>query len=375
MILYITIAISFIYIWLIISLIKHWEEIPNTSIAENFTPKISLSVIIIARNEEENITSCLNSILENDFPKDQFEIIVVDDHSEDRTIQLIESLNQKNITVLPLADYLDGKKVNAFKKVGIKYAFEYVQHDYILHTDADCIVPKNWLRTTAYNFERGIKLQAAPIGFKPVTSFLHWFQQLDMYTLMASTNAGIRSQNWYLANGANLAYHKASLLANIYDESDQYASGDDVFLINQMAENNANEIYFEPNIIVNTKPVDLLNEFINQRIRWAGKNKNLAKGKMKNILVIPVITNLWFFVLIFLVPFYPKLTVISLITILLLKCMVDYILLNYMQEQLNPNQKNRNFLLAFICYPFYIILIGIFSLIKKSYQWKSRKVQ
>lgn len=374
MILYFSIAISFIYAWLIISLIHHWDENSTTALPSDYNPAISISVIIIARNEENNIVACLNSILSNNFPIEQFEIIVVDDHSEDQTVQKIQNLKVRNITILSLADYVGSQKINAFKKTGIKYALQHVKNDFIMHTDADCIVPENWLKKTAYNFEQGIKLQAAPISFTPINSFLDWFQQLDMYTLMASTNAGIKSKNWYLANGANLAYQHSSLPANVYSESNEFASGDDVYLINQMA-NHTDQIYFEPGLIVKTTPVENLKHFIRQRIRWAGKNRSLGKGKMKNILIIPVLANLWIFILLFFLPFMPKLAIISITVYLLLKAMIDYILLHYMQKQLNPSEGIHGFLLAFFCYPVYMNVIGIVSLFTKSYEWKARRVQ
>jgi len=371
---YTSITISCIYALLIISLIRRWEENSTQNPPSGYHPSNSLSVIIIARNEEENIVGCLNSVLSNDFPKEQYEIIVVDDHSTDKTIQKIQNIASANIKILSLADYVGSKKVNAFKKEGIIYALQHTKFDYIIHTDADCHVPNNWLIKTAYNFEQGIKLQAAPIGFKPTKSFLDWFQQLDMYTLMACTNAGIRSKKWYLANGANLAYQHSSLPANIYSESDKFASGDDVYLINQMAQKNADQLLFDASLKVTTPPIENLQHFIRQRIRWAGKNRNLGKGKMKNILLIPVITNLWVFIILFLIPFVPKIAIVTLFFFLLTKAMIDYAFLNYMQESLNPDQKNRYFLPAFICYPFYIIIIGIVSLFTKSYIWKSRRV-
>ena len=372
--LYFSIAISCIYGWLIISLIQAWEESSRNQIPENYIPQIGISVIIIARNEEENISDCLLSILANDFPKNQFEIIVVDDHSEDSTIETIQNIDADNIKVLSLESFTGSKKINAYKKAGIQYALQHAKFDYILHTDADCLVPENWIKQTAYNFEQGIKMQAGPIGFKPVSSFLEQFQQLDMYTLMASTNAGIKSKRWYLANGANLAYQHSSLPENIYQESDLFASGDDVFLINQMAEYQADKIHFEEGILVTTVPVNKLKDFIRQRVRWAGKNKNLSKGKMKNILLVPVLTNLWVLVLLALIPFYPKIAIICFSIFLFLKALVDYTLLNYMHDRLNAYNTFKGFPLGFLCYPVYITLIGIVSLVTKRYEWKSRRV-
>ena len=42
-----------------------------------------VSVVVAARNEENDIEACLRSILANDYPPDAFEVIVVDDFSEE----------------------------------------------------------------------------------------------------------------------------------------------------------------------------------------------------------------------------------------------------------------------------------------------------
>ena len=370
-----TVLICLAYTFLIINLMKHWEEIPAVNIPEEYQAKIKLSVVIIARNEEGNIKKCIQSILDNDFPISSYEIIVVDDHSEDTTIQEIEGFANERIRVLHLGNFLKDGKTNAFKKAGIQYALQNAKYNHIIHTDADCVVPTNWLRITAWNFKKGTKLQAGPVGFSPVHSFLSWFQQLDMYTLMASTNAGIRSQNWYLANGANLAYAKSSLPQDIYKESNRYASGDDVYLINRFAENHGDEIVFESLIPIRTTPIENWKSFINQRKRWAGKNRQLAKGKMKNILIIPVIANLWVFILLLCIPIIPSITLGLFAFYLLTKLMVDYVLLEYMQRKTRPKEKNKHFLLAFLMYPFYFLLVGFLSLVSPSYQWKARKVQ
>lgn len=369
-----TLIISLSYSFLIINLLKHWDTAFPPNIPVNYQPEIKLSIIIIARNEEANIKKCLLSILTNNFPKSAFEVIIVDDHSNDLTIQEIESLSDSRITILKLEDFVKESNTNAFKKKGIQYALQYARHDFILHTDADCIVPVNWLKTTAWNFEKGYLFQAGPINFHPLHGFLDWFQQLDMYTLMASTNAGIRSKNWYLANGANMAYNKNFLPENMYSESDKYASGDDVFLINKFAEKHSDKIIFEPSTSITTSPVPDLKSFISQRKRWAGKNKNLAQGKMKNILIIPVLANLWIFVLVIFSLFNLTIAFPLLAFYLVSKIMVDYVLLDFIQKETQPGLPNKSFLVASIAYPFYFLGIGIVSYFTQAYHWKSRRV-
>lgn len=50
-----------------------------------------ISIVILTKNEEKNIKDCLESV------KFAHEIIIVDDFSDDRTLEVIKSLNQKNI--------------------------------------------------------------------------------------------------------------------------------------------------------------------------------------------------------------------------------------------------------------------------------------
>ena len=51
----------------------------------------SVSVLIPMRNEEENVTDCINSIISQVGLK-QFEIITLNDHSEDETANLLAKL-------------------------------------------------------------------------------------------------------------------------------------------------------------------------------------------------------------------------------------------------------------------------------------------
>ena len=75
------------YTALIIYYRQGWLQLKTYNIPE---PKITnnntfISVIIAARNEEENIGNCIASIIKQTYPAHLFEVIVVDDHSNDST--------------------------------------------------------------------------------------------------------------------------------------------------------------------------------------------------------------------------------------------------------------------------------------------------
>ncbi|MBK6680292.1 MAG: glycosyltransferase family 2 protein [Ignavibacteriales bacterium] len=66
-------------------------------------PLSKVSILIPARNEENNIGNCLESCLNQDYTN--LEIIVLDDHSEDRTAEVVMA----KTLVDPRSDFSKGK--------------------------------------------------------------------------------------------------------------------------------------------------------------------------------------------------------------------------------------------------------------------------
>jgi cellulose synthase/poly-beta-1,6-N-acetylglucosamine synthase-like glycosyltransferase len=91
---FVGIALSFVlgfsYLYIIASYLKNWHSlkfVPNRNNLENIP---FISVIVAARDEEKNISPCIQSLLNQDYPVDKFEIIIVDDFSMDKTAELIK---------------------------------------------------------------------------------------------------------------------------------------------------------------------------------------------------------------------------------------------------------------------------------------------
>jgi len=95
----ILIGISGAWIFLIKSMIEsvkltpYLDKFKNTS---KSTPKVS--IILPARNEEEFLGKCLESLLEQDY--ENYEIIAIDDSSEDSTGKIISQYAKKNSKII-----------------------------------------------------------------------------------------------------------------------------------------------------------------------------------------------------------------------------------------------------------------------------------
>jgi cellulose synthase/poly-beta-1,6-N-acetylglucosamine synthase-like glycosyltransferase len=155
---FILVSISLIFLILYSVLIIYYRfafttiPIISNSTIQQFNNSTTLSIIIPARNEEENIENCLQSILQNNYTAHLFEIIVVDDHSEDNTANIVKEYEQQNVKLILLKDFVTDK-INSYKKKAIEVAIAQASGALIITTDADCIVPATWLQTIATFYE------------------------------------------------------------------------------------------------------------------------------------------------------------------------------------------------------------------------------
>lgn len=100
----------------------------------------------------QNIKACLDSIVAQSYPAHLFEVIVIDDHSEDDTAAIIKTYADKNVHLISLKDHVKDR-INSYKKKAIEIAVAQAKGTLIITTDADCILPKDWLQTFAAFYE------------------------------------------------------------------------------------------------------------------------------------------------------------------------------------------------------------------------------
>jgi len=369
------------YVFIISKYITAWKALSEWSIPEKFQPKTKASIIVPARNEEVNILQCLESLTAQNFPKELFEIIVVDDHSTDDTARVVQnfSIKNKNVRLLSLADFVKKGDTQSFKKKAIESAIAHASGELILTTDADCEVPPSWLRLMVSFFEKKeCVFIAAPVNFFREKSTLEKFQSLDFIGMMGVTGAGVQLGWMNMCNGANLAYSKSAFeKIGGFSGIDHLASGDDILLMQKMAFHFPKGIGFlknkEATVCTLAKPD--LKSFFSQRLRWATKSANYQEWSVTFILAIVL-----FFCLAILGAFVLGIFMgwkwFVLFTLLfLIKGLADYFFLGTMSRYFGRSDLMRSFFTSQILHILYIVTVGIFSNVKKQYEWKGRKVK
>lgn len=329
-------------------------------------PKNSFTIIVPFRNEKENLPILLESFSNLNYPKNLFEVILVDDSSEEK-FQVSNSRFQ--------VSQIDNIRVsNSPKKDAITTAMQHVKTDWIITTDADCMVPENWLLTfDQYIQENKVSMLAGAVTYQCKNSFLDHFQQLDLTSLQGATIGSFGLNKGFMCNGANFAYTKSLFKSlNGFEGNEKIASGDDVFLLQKAIEKFPNEVQYlkAEEAIVLTKPTENWKVLFHQRVRWAAKTSSYQSTFGKFLGLIVFLGNLsfviGFFFLLFGIWSYPIFVIFA-----FLKFAIDYVLLSKTNQFL-AKTRIKSLLLSSIVYPFFSTTVALYSLFG-SYQWKDRR--
>ncbi len=349
----------------------------------NTSEKTAFSVIIPFRNEAKNLPKLLDSIQHLKYRKELIEFLFVDDDSSDSSVDIINchfepsrEISQIHIdSTRPDIRVLKNKRVsNSPKKDAILTALKNAKNNWIITTDADCILPKNWLKTID-NFIQlnNCNMIVAPVSYEGNSSFLHQFQELDFMSLQATTVSGFGLNIPFLANGANLMYRKDMFeKLNGFDGNNNIASGDDVFLLEKFISFYKEKVQYlkSEDVIVKTFPVNTFSELIEQRVRWASKSSNykVFTGKLIGFFVLAANAILAT------APVLVLLKIMKLETFIfyfLLKLLFDYILIERMAIFNKKKVAFNPFFKSSFVYPYFTLLIFLKSIFS-NYQWKER---
>ena len=324
----------------------------------------SYSVLIAVRNESENLTSLFESIKRLDYPTDKFEIVFINDHSEDNSEALLNSFQQENSALQ--IQILQNTGIG--KKAAISTGIASARHDWILSTDADCILPRKWIQ--AYDTllqKQNYSYISGPVSLEQENTFLNKFQNIEFLSLQGSTIGSFSIGKPFMSNGANSCYSKETFMHRKgFSGNDTIASGDDVFLLEKIISSEPKKVGFinSQDAIVISNSEKTWKALVNQKIRWAAKATSYKNKTGILVGSIVFLTNLFLIILL-------VLNWKAAILLYTIKLFIDIALIyktaSFFQHHINL----FSILLSSLLYPFFSVYIFILSQLK-GFEWKGR---
>jgi cellulose synthase/poly-beta-1,6-N-acetylglucosamine synthase-like glycosyltransferase len=134
----------------------------------------SVAILVPARNEAQNITQCLNSLLKLNYPKNLLEIWVGNDSSTDDTSTLIDEFCKKHPHI---KKYEVSNNLGTAKAKGnvLAHLVAACQAEYIFVTDADIEVGEDWVKhLLAFLLEPSVGMVSGSTVVTGINYFEKW---------------------------------------------------------------------------------------------------------------------------------------------------------------------------------------------------------
>ena len=225
-----------------------------------------VSIIICARNEEDNLFKNLPKILDQDYL--EFEVIVVNDQSFDDSRHIIKAY-QKKYPNLKLIELEKNKHRKFGKKVPLTIGIKGAKYPCLLMTDADCTPSSvDWLKGMVSNYVDNKKIVIGYGPYEKEKGFLNKLIRFDT-TSIALTYFSFARNGWpYMGVGRNMSY-----MRELFFEVDGFKkhyhiqSGDDDLFIQDAANRENVAIDISPETFVYSSPQKTWKDWFKQKQR------------------------------------------------------------------------------------------------------------
>ncbi|MBL4624450.1 MAG: glycosyltransferase [Flavobacteriales bacterium] len=249
--------------------------------------KEPVSVVIAARNEEQNLLENLPLILEQNHP--DFEVIVVDDCSYDDTQDVLRAFTEKydNLKITTIKE-----TVNFFggKKFAITLGIKAAKNELIVFTDADCKPgSKEWLSALSNGFSDGKEIVLGYGGYEKKGGVLNSLIRFDAIYIAIKYLSFAKMGVPYMGVGRNMAYRKNLFFKNKGFANHQHIkSGDDDLFINETGNSKNTEVVIGSLVNTISKPKESFTEWFHQKRRHLTTGK---KYKVSHLILLGILSG------------------------------------------------------------------------------------
>jgi cellulose synthase/poly-beta-1,6-N-acetylglucosamine synthase-like glycosyltransferase len=327
-----------------------------------------VSVIICARNEEDNLRENLPLILAQDFP--DFEVIVVNDRSYDGSYDLLKDMAEVN-PKLKFINIDEEIIVSGSKKFALTLGIKKAANDILLLTDADCKpASQQWISQMQGRFtEKTDIVLGVGVYRKKDFSLLNMLIRYDTFlTALQYLSYSLAGQT-YMGVGRNLAYRKHLFFDNKgFGSHNHIRSGDDDLFINEVAHKAKVNVSVSADSQTLSGPKTTWSEWFHQKRRHLTTGP-LYKTRHQFLLGTFMFSQLAFYpLLVLLIVLQYNLPVI--ISLFALRFIIQFIVFAKVMKSLNQRDLLLISPIIDLVLPFITLSLSVSNMLVKPQTWK-----
>ncbi len=234
---------------------------------QNTPRNIPVSVIVCAKNEEENVKKLIPLLLNQAYPS--FEIVLINDASSDNTLEVFKEYSKHHFNI-KIVDVVNNEAFWGNKKYALTLGIKAAKNEFLLFTDADCYPnSERWISEMTACFS---KTKTIVLGYgaykKTKNSLLNKLIRFETSLTAIQYFGWAKSGNPYMGVGRNMAYKREEFFkTNGFINHIKIRSGDDDLFINEAANSKNTSICFSPESFTYSEPKKSFREWLRQKRR------------------------------------------------------------------------------------------------------------
>ncbi len=226
-----------------------------------------VSVIICARDEDENLARNLPGVLVQQYSSSH-EVVVVNDNSVDDSKYILQEL-KKTFKSLNVVELTQEAKLISGKKYPLSIGIREAEHEVLLLTDADCVpASEHWIEKMQDGYDKDIGIVLGYGAYHKKKGLLNKLIRFETFHTALQYLSYALAGLPYMGVGRNLSYRKDLFLKNKgFSSINHIPSGDDDLFVNKVATKSNTAVVIDPDAITRSIPKTTWKSWLRQKSR------------------------------------------------------------------------------------------------------------
>jgi glycosyltransferase involved in cell wall biosynthesis len=227
----------------------------------------AVSVVICARDEDENLARNLPGILVQAYPSTS-EVVVVNDNSVDDSKYILQEL-KKTFRKLNVVELTQEAKLISGKKYPLSIGIREAKHEVLLLTDADCVpASENWIEKMQNGYTDKVEIILGYGAYHKKPGLLNKLIRFETFHTAIQYLSYALAGMPYMGVGRNLSYKKDVFIRNKgFSAINHIPSGDDDLFINKVATKTNTAVIIDPDAVTRSVPKTRWKDWLKQKSR------------------------------------------------------------------------------------------------------------